>query len=279
MSEGSNRQPQSIVALLPDEAVVGSCLDCAKAAADPFGAAIGVIHIGFDAVKAFASQEEIDVHELLAVKEGAPEARREKVKESFDAWMSRASHCENVIWNDEEGDIGELIVQASKHADLVVMARPGGPDGEDAFHSVLFRSRRMLLVAPRDPSFEQQPSFRHIVVGWKPSDAVKHAASSAVPWLKAADKISVLCVENEGSDSYAKEARDWFASIGLDAEIRTLEKQKSSVGHLLLSEAEAIGGDCLLIGAFAHGEFWEAILGGVTRDVLDTARLPVFMMR
>ena len=34
----------------------------------------------------------------------------------------------------------------------------------------------------------------------------------------------------------------------------------------------------LLIGAFKHGALWEAVLGGVTRDVLAAAQLPVFMM-
>ena len=45
----------------------------------------------------------------------------------------------------------------------------------------------------------------------------------------------------------------------------------------LLAEAERLGGDCLLIGAFHHGMIWDAVFGGVTRDVLASARLPVFL--
>ncbi|HML60574.1 MAG TPA: hypothetical protein PKD41_06765, partial [Solidesulfovibrio sp.] len=62
-------------------------------------------------------------------------------------------------------------------------------DGRDAFHATLFWSKRLLLVAPPDPKSGPRPERvigRHIVVGWKPGEAVKRAARAALPGLDAA---------------------------------------------------------------------------------------------
>ena len=49
------------------------------------------------------------------------------------------------------------------------------------------------------------------------------------------------------------------------------------VGAQLLKLAHELGADLLVMGAYAHGEWREALLGGVTRYVLDHAGLPVLM--
>ena len=43
------------------------------------------------------------------------------------------------------------------------------------------------------------------------------------------------------------------------------------VGAQLLKLAHELGADLLVMGAYAHGEWREALLGGVTRYVLDHA--------
>jgi nucleotide-binding universal stress UspA family protein len=45
----------------------------------------------------------------------------------------------------------------------------------------------------------------------------------------------------------------------------------------LLDEAKALGADLLVMGAYAHRRFFEALLGGVTRSILHAADLPLLM--
>jgi nucleotide-binding universal stress UspA family protein len=49
------------------------------------------------------------------------------------------------------------------------------------------------------------------------------------------------------------------------------------MGQALLAEAHAVGADLLVIGAYAHRPLVEAVLGGVTRTMLHTADIPLFM--
>ncbi|WP_176086687.1 universal stress protein [Martelella sp. HB161492] len=278
MSSIERPSPHIIVALLPAPETVSACLDCARAAAVPFDARISAIHIGFDAAAAFATPEEVDIQQLRALEEGSAQERRKAVKAALDSWAEDIGSAPAVTWKDDEGNVGVLVAEETRRADLVVMANPATLDGRDAFHSVLFRSRRLLLVAPSSASPRHTVVGRNIVVGWKPGAPVERAAENALPWLAKADKISVVCVETAGRRGYADNARNWFDKAGLRADITTVTKGDGSVGQQLLAEAERLGSDSLLIGAFKHGELWEAILGGVTRDVLAAAQLPVFMM-
>ncbi len=50
-----------------------------------------------------------------------------------------------------------------------------------------------------------------------------------------------------------------------------------SIANALQTRAREIGADLLVAGAFGHPKLWEKLLGGVTRDLLDHTRLPIFM--
>ena len=278
----SNRppEPKIIVALLPEPETVAACLDCALAAADGFAVSISAIHVGFNPKFAFVPPEEIAIQQLRELKEGTIEARLNRTKAAYDVWIADRS-APHISWKNDEGSVGQLVATETAHADLVVMGNPLRMDARDAFHATLFWSKRLLLVAPPDPKEGPRPRRvvgRHIVVGWKPGEAAKRAVRQALPWLMKADKVTVVSVEKPGAESYQTSARAFFSEIGVPIDCVELRREAGSVGMQLLASANRLGADSLLIGAFKHGALWEAILGGVTRDVLAAARIPVFMM-
>ena len=46
---------------------------------------------------------------------------------------------------------------------------------------------------------------------------------------------------------------------------------------ILLVTAKSVGADLLVMGAYGHSRVREFIFGGVTRQILQTADMPVFM--
>lgn len=276
-------QPKIVVALLPEPETVATCLDCALAAAKDFDASISAIHVGFNPTFAFVPPEEIAIQQLRELREGTVADRLARTRAAFDAWLAGRTGAP-VGWKSEEGNVEQLVARETSHADLVVMGNPVRLDGRDAFHATLFWSKRLLLVAPpeakADPKSGPRPERvigRHIVVGWKPGDEVRRAVRAALPWLTRAGKVTVVSVEKPGAD-YQASARAFFAELGVAADCIELRREPGSVGLQLLASADRLGADSLLIGAYKHGALWEAILGGVTRDVLAAARIPVFMM-
>jgi nucleotide-binding universal stress UspA family protein len=268
-----------ICALLPEAETALSTLQCALAASCGFEADICAAHVGFDAKHSLVSAEEQDIQRLRDLYEGAPEERLARIKAIFDAFAASQPDGIELHWRNDEGDIAASVAHEAYDASLLVVGRPIHMDAADALHSALFDAHRLVLVAPRNSAARERVIARHIVVGWKPGKPVEQTLEAALPWLKRAEKITFLWAPKLGAAPYDASAREFIAYLGIEAEIRRIEPGQMSVGAKLLAETTARGGDCLLIGAFRHGAFWQAVLGGVTRDVLTHTEIPVFLMR
>jgi len=86
------------------------------------------------------------------------------------------------------------------------------------------------------------------------------------------------------ADAIAADPRPWLARHGIDAELAVHAvdhhlrlSRKNEVGERLLAVAADSGADMLVMGAYGHSRFREAVLGGVTRTVLEGMAIPVLM--
>ena len=64
---------------------------------------------------------------------------------------------------------------------------------------------------------------------------------------------------------------------GVKAEITVLAKTMPRVSDVLLRHARDMNADMIVMGAYGHSRFREAILGGATRNMLENAKIPVLM--
>lgn len=171
----------------------------------------------------------------------------------------------------------------ARYADLTVL--PGMPrDGaetmyvHDHFHDILRKSGRPVLVVP-DGSSAQLPPKR-AVIAWKPTREASRAVADALPLLAQAEQVDVLVIDpmvgeaahggEPGADIAAHLARH-----GLKVEVETRPSMNFSVAYALLEHARRVGADLLVCGGYGHSRLREAVLGGTTRELLQTAHLPV----
>ncbi|MFQ5958209.1 MAG: universal stress protein, partial [Alphaproteobacteria bacterium] len=132
-----------------------------------------------------------------------------------------------------------------------------------------------ILVVPPDA----RASLAHrVVVGWNGSVAAARAVAAAMPFLAAADAVTVLTTR-EGAEprAAANDLALHLAWHGVGASAQTFETGGLSVGQALLAEAQDLGCDLLVIGGYGHGRMRELILGGVTRHLLAAAAMPMFV--
>ena len=64
---------------------------------------------------------------------------------------------------------------------------------------------------------------------------------------------------------------------GVRAEVSILSRTLPRVSDVILRFVKEHAMDLLVMGAYGHSRFREAILGGATRDILESADLPVLM--
>jgi nucleotide-binding universal stress UspA family protein len=181
-------------------------------------------------------------------------------------------------WRASRDDLDSLAYHA-RHADLIVMGRPGRSNGLTRSHleTALSSGGRPLLVAPSSP---RSSITGTAFVCWKESPEAARALSAALPLLAKTQRIVVASVD-EGIDEALQPLRAvarYLAFHGITAETRLLPRS-AAVADVLVKGAEAHEADLVVLGAYGHSKARELVFGGCTRSFLDSARVPVLMMR
>lgn len=264
-----------VLALLPDPATVRSCLDIAEDAARAIHGTMAAAHVGADPEKMIAAPEEIDLQMLREHDEGSPRERLERVARAFEDWKQDKPDRERLRLDDCRGDLGRCVTSECHETALIIAPCHGNIDARDAFHDVLFNEHKLVLVPP--PGQYAGDLLGHVVIGWKPHEHAQRAVVAARRWLAAADRVTVLCVNDKPDGSYQFTARELLTQLGLDGDVIAISSGSRSVGETILDFAASEKATCLLIGAFKHGYFLELLLGRVTRYLLSHSTLPMMM--
>ncbi len=223
------------------------------------------------------------VAELMMPDQAMTHAEEARLRASEVAW-SNGVRAMTRLWEAEakpssitahfvetEGDIAHIVGEQGRRSDAAVIAcsaRESGK-GRDALHAALFDTSRAVLIAPPQSTGK---FGRVVAVAWKDDLRAPKAVLAAMPVLAKAEAVHVLRAR-------VVEARvpAMLEEHGIRATAHAVPEHDGPVGAQLLKLAHELGADLLVMGAYAHGEWREALLGGVTRYMLDHADLPVLM--
>jgi nucleotide-binding universal stress UspA family protein len=178
---------------------------------------------------------------------------------------------------------GGISMQA-RYADLLVIGQTDLDEvspsvAPDYPEYVLLNSGRPVLVVPYAGQFEVVG--KRVLVAWDASVEAARAVTSALPLLKNADTVH-LAVFNADRD-YGKHGEQPGADIALylarhNVKVQVIaQNTEIDTGNALLSLVTDMSSDLLVMGGYGHSRFREVLLGGVTRTVLDSMTIPVFM--
>jgi len=188
-------------------------------------------------------------------------------------------------WRSQRIEPPEAVIVHARYAALSVVVRS---DAEEA--PLVGLPERLVLTSGR-PTLLVPPTFdpeglvgRRIVIAWNASQEAARAVWDAMPLLSSADMVDVLIVDHDrypdkfGEEPGADLARH-LARYGVEVNVRTISSNGGDVGRVLLDIATELPADLLVLGAYSHPRFTEAIFGGVTCRVLQEAKMPTLMSR
>ncbi|HUN52822.1 MAG TPA: universal stress protein [Candidatus Sulfotelmatobacter sp.] len=272
--------PLEIAAVVVDPRTLPFCLAGAVAAAavDP-DSRIEAYHPRLRPEARIMPTEEVLTAARRAELEAAAGAQSAAMQAAFRAWAATAGPlAARVRWQEEAVEATESAVAArGGRADLVALVRPDDPEAHAALHAAIFETGRPLLLLPRDKAAAH--FGRHLAIAWKADAPAEHAVAAARPWLRRAQRISVLMMG--GSDDappLPAELAPLLDGSTAKPTVLAVDAGALSAGERLLQAATTLGADGLVMGAYRHPRIMELILGGVTREALRHAELPLFMM-
>lgn len=189
---------------------------------------------------------------------------------------------EGVVWDwlQIDGPSLPAILDRSRLADLVVLslATKGEGDDEPALSleaGVAIHSRAPVLAVPR--ATNGLDARGPAMVAWNGSAEAAHALRFALPMLRHASEVHVVTVSEDCTGFPADDGCRYLALHGIRAELREYPSGERSIGNALLDAAAKLGSRYIVMGAYGHSRLREAVLGGVTRQMMRESPVPLLL--
>jgi nucleotide-binding universal stress UspA family protein len=180
------------------------------------------------------------------------------------------------------GDSAELVALL-RAIDLVILGQtspdyraPHGFRPED----IVVGCGRPVLVVPYAGAFDKVG--RRVLVAWDGTREATRALHDSLPLIGKAEAVTVMTVRTREA-SFEQDAPSLERAVrhlgrhGIAARAEETPRGDMSISDLLLSRAADLAADLIVAGAYHHSQFREALLGGVSRELLDHMTVPVLM--
>ncbi len=281
---------KSILVPLEDSATATAALRTAWLAAQRFGSTVEALYVRRSlpgVVVADIGGYAAATPDLMQSFEQEDQQRAAQVRATFDEFLAKEGvkpgdpargDKPGAIWTDDNQPGDQAIGMYARLFDMTVVGRPVAGQSAPAMstlETILFESGRPILIAP-----PKTPASlgKTIVVHWNGSTETARTLAMGMPFLATAAKIVVVSVEGvtvPGPDASA--VARYLKNNGIAAQLRELPADSRGGGAAVLAEANTLGADLLIKGAYTHSRLRQMIFGGATSHILAEAEIPVFM--
>ncbi len=272
----------STIILQPD--LLGHVIDNAEIISEKFDAHLDVICLGVDRTRPdfyYAGASAVLLQDNLAqARERAQTLERDVRKRLEGAlfnWSSAAITAQAATLNG-------LVAHRTRFSDLVVLPRPYGEnrghEHEAVLEAALFNGEVPVLVLPDERQIARE--VETVIIAWNDSPEALRACHAAMPFLKQAQSVCITIIDPppHGPDRSDPGGglSQWLARHGVRTEVSVLARTMPRISDVLNRHVSDKGAQMVVMGAYGHSRFREAIMGGATRHMLELATVPVLMM-
>lgn len=275
---------EDLLVYLDDSAAAANALAYAEAL-NPDGN-VSALMFGFmpDYPASYFAEAPLDA--WLVVQEQAEQAAttmEDRLKERLAAKGSRAElRRANVALGEEAG----AIAMQGRYADITVIGWSPRSDEDRSrsdlqrklFEAALFDSGRPVLLVPQ--AFKGADAPKRVLVAWSPERESVRAVNDAMPVLAGAEQVRIVVVSRGWATAERNPGDDMarhLARHDVNVDVKHVPSNGDAIHTVLLNEARYLGADLLVMGGYGHSRTGEWLFGGVTRDILNEAHIPLLM--
>ena len=209
-------------------------------------------------------------------------------RDKIEVWLNDRMHGEMARWSAQAATVQGpaltgYLARKLRFSDLVVLPKPyqDNPEAATLVEACLFAAERPVLMIPK--GCKAPDAGGHVLMGWNDGAEALAAARAALPLLEEADVADICIIDPpmhaaDRSDPGGAMAQ-YLMRHGTKSEVAVLAKTEPQIGDILLRRAKEVGAQLIISGAYGHSRLREAVFGGATRSLLETADLPILMSR
>ena len=204
-----------------------------------------------------------------------------RAAESERAYKEIVSPIKGATYTAAKTATLDTLVAMGRCADILVLGRPGADPENVApatVEAALYECARAVMIAPPTAG---TGAFGSVVVAWNGSFQAARAAEYALPFLKAASKITILVAGSKPDDVGASYLARNLGRHGITPTVDAIDPgivSGRARGRALLDYTHGKGADLLVMGAYGRGQVLSFLgLGGATGKVISSCRVPLLM--
>lgn len=273
----------TLLTILTNAGLTGEVLPPAEAMARACDAHLEVMCLGVDRSQAatyYGGATALILKESVETARAEARAIHDAVNDHFKTTDIRWGSDENIA---QQVELARVVSMHARFCDLAILPRPYGPERgvelETCVEACLFDAGAPTLILPAGGG-ELSPPQR-IVIAWNESAEALRAVRAALPLMRAAREVHVVIIDppqhGPGRSDPGGLLSQYLARHGLRVEVDILSRTLPRIADMLVRHVTDLDADMLVMGAYGHSRFREAVFGGATRDLLTEAPVPVFM--
>jgi nucleotide-binding universal stress UspA family protein len=200
--------------------------------------------------------------ENIARKAGVPSLEKRMVDDEAGGGFSLQARCSDIVVLGQPQENDPTATTSSDFAEYVVM-NCGVPG----------------LIVPF--AWTARRNFDKVLISWNASKEATRALHGAIPLLQRAKSVQVVMFNLGSQPSSLRIPPGGDIDVFLarhDVKVNIIQQDTNRpIGEALISHANALGTELLVMGCYGHSRFREILLGGATRTILSSTNIPVLM--
>ena len=185
-------------------------------------------------------------------------------------------------WRLIDGPDTDEVSTLARTADLAIVGQYSRDTNGSGFRpdEVATACGRPVLVVPYAGEFASVGN--NVLIAWDGTREATRALNDAMPLIESASSATVMTVlkqERQFPSAHAdlRQVVGHLEHHGVAARAEETLRGDMTISDLLLSRAADLGADMIIAGAYHHSHLREALIGGVSRDLLRHMTVPVLM--
>jgi nucleotide-binding universal stress UspA family protein len=206
--------------------------------------------------------------------------RAEQVEELFRTEL--LAHGLGGEWHLLSPGETAVFIDLAKSFDLTILGQLSPEIRSTGFRpdEIVIATGRPVLVVPYAGAFDMVG--KRVLIAWDGTREAARAVNDALPLLENAEAVTVTFIG--ARETALEEHRPSIERMvhhlqrhGIPARAEETLHGGLRISDVLLSRAADLAVDLLVAGAYHHSQLREALVGGVSRELLDHMTVPVLM--